>query len=53
MEKEVFLEKKKLKLTPEQEKIHELGKRLKDAELESYYIKKHIFFVFLYKYDWF
>ena len=29
-----------LKLTPEQEKIHELQKRLKDAELERDILKK-------------
>jgi len=29
-----------LKLTPEQEKIHELEKRLKDAELERDILKK-------------
>lgn len=34
-----------LKLTPEQEKIHELEKKLKDAELERDILKKavHIF----------
>ena len=31
-----------LKLTPEQEKIHELEKRLKDAELERDILKKAI-----------
>ena len=31
-----------LKLTPEQEKIHVLEKRLKDAELERYILKKAI-----------
>ena len=31
-----------LKLTPEQEKIHELEKRLKDAELERDILKKTI-----------
>ena len=32
----------KLKLTPEQEKIHELEKKLKDAELERDILKKAI-----------
>ncbi|KQR94228.1 transposase [Chryseobacterium sp. Leaf180] len=32
----------KLKLTPEQEKIHELEKKLKDAELERDVLKKAI-----------
>ncbi len=31
-----------LKLTPEQEKIHELAKKLKDAELERDILKKTI-----------
>ena len=31
-----------LKLTPEQEKIHELEKKLKDAELERDILKKAI-----------
>ncbi|MFV8441849.1 transposase [Flavobacterium sp. LB2P44] len=31
-----------LKLTPEQEKIHELEKRLKDSELERVILKKAI-----------
>ncbi len=35
-----FLGKGNLKLTPEQEKIHELEKRLKDAELERDILKK-------------
>ncbi|WP_082504474.1 transposase [Chryseobacterium sp. Leaf404] len=33
---------RKLKLTPEQEKIHELEKKLKDAELERDILKKAI-----------
>ena len=37
-----FPGKGKLKLTPEQEKIHELEKRLKDAELERDILKKAI-----------
>ena len=37
-----FSGKGKLKLTPEQEKIYELEKRLKDAELERDILKKAI-----------
>ena len=37
-----FPEKGNLKLSPEQEKIHELEKRLKDAELERDILKKAI-----------
>ncbi|WP_241676602.1 transposase [Flavobacterium pectinovorum] len=37
-----FPRKGNLKLTPEQEKIHELEKRLKDAELERDILKKAI-----------
>lgn len=37
-----FLGKGNLKLTPEQEKIHELEKKLKDAELERDILKKAI-----------
>lgn len=37
-----FLEKGNLKLTAEQEKIHELEKRLKDTELERDILKKAI-----------
>ena len=37
-----FPGKGKLKLTPEQEKIYELEKRLKDAELERDILKKAI-----------
>lgn len=37
-----FPENGNLKLTPEQEKIHELGKKLKDAELERDILKKAI-----------
>lgn len=36
----IFPRKGNLKLTPEQEKIHELEKRLKDAELELDILKK-------------
>jgi transposase len=39
-----FTGKGNLKLTPEQEKIHELEKRLKDAELERDILKKAIGF---------
>lgn len=35
-----FPEKRNLKLTPEQEKIHELEKKLKDVELERDILKK-------------
>ncbi|MFV5695998.1 transposase [Flavobacterium sp. LB3P122] len=37
-----FPEKRNLKLSPEQEKIHELEKRLKDKELERNMLKKAI-----------
>jgi transposase len=37
-----FPAKGNLKLTPEQEKIHELEKKLKDAELERDILKKAI-----------
>ena len=37
-----FLGKGNLKLSPEQEKIHKLEKRLKDAELERDILKKAI-----------
>tara|TARA_R110002126_G_scaffold207673_4_gene354656 strand:- start:587 stop:823 length:237 start_codon:yes stop_codon:yes gene_type:complete len=37
-----FAGKGNLKLSPEQEKIHELEKRLKDAELERDILKKAI-----------
>lgn len=37
-----FPGKGKLKLSPEQEKIHELEKKLKEAELESNILKKAI-----------
>ena len=37
-----FFGKGNLKLSPEQEKIHELEKRLKDAELERDILKKTI-----------
>ena len=37
-----FFGKGNLKLSPEQEKIHELEKRLKDAELERDILKKAI-----------
>ena len=37
-----FLGKGNLKLTPEQEKIHELEKRLRDAELKRDILKKAI-----------
>jgi transposase-like protein len=40
--KEVFPRKGNLILTPEQEKIHELYKRLKNADLERYILKKAI-----------
>jgi transposase len=39
---ESFPGKGNLKLTPEQEKIHELEKRLRDAELERDILKKAI-----------
>jgi transposase len=39
-----FPGKENLKLTPEQEKIHELEKKLKDAELERDILKKAIGF---------
>ena len=38
----IFSGKGNLKLTPEQEKIHELEKKLKDAELERDILKKAI-----------